>query len=346
MKKTINDSLFFHLREFFTIFLPKQARRSPHTILATQQVWNMLLSFVCAETGKRIETLAFTDLSHEKVMSFLDKMQQMKGWTPSTRNHRLSRIRSFFRYVASVEPILVVHLENLRGIPFQKGVNKSFVLEYMSKEAIATILRQPDPSQRNGLRDLFFLVLMYDSAARDCEMLSLRFCDFDPVRKVVYLLGKGNKPRSVPISENTVQHFYRYAKAFHPEKDEFSPMFYIVRHGNKEQMSDDNVARFISKYGASAKAECSEIPERVYPHLIRKTRSMILYQAGMPLELLAQLLGHVDPAVTLRYAQANNEMKRKAIEGISAVTGSVNPEAEAATWDGNDEMIRRLLGLN
>jgi len=343
--KKIKDNLFSHMREFFTIYLPKQAQRSSHTILATQQVWNMLLSFICNTTGKRVEALAFADVSRENVMSFLDEMQKTKGWTSSTRNHRLARIRSFFVYVANIEPTLVFYLETLRGIPQQKAVNKSFILEYMSKDAITAVLRQPDQSKKIGIRDLFFLVLMYDSAARDCEMLSMRFCDFDPIRKVVYLLGKGNKPRSVPICDDTIQHFNRYARIFHPTNEEIIPMFYTVRHGNKCQMSDDNVARFIGKYGESAKVECSEVPDNVHPHLIRKTRAMILYQSGMPLELLAQFLGHDDPITTLIYARANSEMKRKVINDVSLITGSVNPETEDATWDGNEEMIRRLLGL-
>jgi len=344
--KKIRDNLFSHMREFFTVFLPKQARRSPHTILATQQVWNMLLSFICGKTGKYVEKLTFADLSCGSIQAFLDEMQHKKGWSPSTRNHRLARIRAFFRYVASIEPTLVFYLEDLRGIPQQKDVNKSFVLEYMSRDAITAVLRQPDQSSRTGIRDLFFLVLMYDSAARDCEMLSMRYCDLDPVRRVVYLLGKGNKPRSVPISDDTIKHFKRYAKIFHPDNEATTPMFYTVRHGVKGQMSDDNVARFVSNYGVLAKAECAEVPDNVHPHLIRKTRSMILYQAGMPLELLAQFLGHNDPSVTLVYARADNEMKRKAIEGTFAVTGSVSPEAEAATWVSNEDMIKRLLGLS
>ena len=246
--KKVKDYLFSHLREFFTVFLPKQARRSPHTILATQQVWNMLLSFVCNATEKRVERLTFLDFSRDTVMAFLDEMQQAKGWTPSTRNHRLARIRSFFRYATDIEPTLAIYLEDLRHIPQQKDVDKSFVLEYMSKNAITAVLRQPDLTKRTGLRDLFFMVLMYDSAARDCEMLSMRFCDLDPVGKVVYLLGKGNKPRSVPISDDTIKHFHRYAKAFHPQKDGLAHMFYTTRRGIKGQMSDDNVAKFIRKY--------------------------------------------------------------------------------------------------
>lgn len=341
----LKDNLFSHLREFFTVFLPNQARRSSHTIKATQQVWNMLLAYVCLSTRKRIEHLTFRDLSRENVVHFLDHMQQAKGWSPATRNHRLARIRSFFHYAASIEPTLAIYLEGLRGIPLQKEVNKSFLLEYMSKAAMTAVLRQPDKSQKTGLRNLFFMVLMYDSAARCCEMLSMRFCDFDPIGKVVYLLGKGNKPRSVPLLDDTISHYHRYASVFHPQKDGLVPMFYTIRHGDKGQMSDDNVARFIKQYGVSAKAACSEVPDSIHPHLIRKTRAMFLYQAGMPLELLAQFLGHNDPKTTLIYARADNEMKRIAIERVSSATGSISPDAEEATWDGNEEIIKRLLGL-
>ena len=343
--KKVKDSLFYHIKEYFTIFLPKQARRSPHTILSTQQVWSMLLPFISSITNKRVVDITFADFSRKNVMKFLDEMQKTKGWTPATRNHRLARIRSFFRYVSSIEPTFAFYLEGLKGIPLQKGVNKSFTLEYMSKDATATFLRQPDTSKKTGIRDQFFLVLMYDSAARDCEMLSMQFGDLDPIGKVVCLLGKGNKPRSVPICDETVQHFHKYSKIFHPDKNESIPMFYTIRHGRKGPMSDDNVGRFVNQYGVLAKAECSEVPDKVTPHLIRKSRSMALYQAGMPLELLAQWLGHNDPSTTLIYSRADTEMKRKAIESVETMTGSVSYGTEEATWVDDEEVIKLLLGI-
>ncbi len=72
---------------------------------------------------------------------------------------------------------------------------------------------------------------------------------------------------------------------------------------------------------------------------------MHLYQAGMPLEMLAQFLGDDDLLTTLVYARADNEMKRKAIERAEALTGLVSLKIEEATWVGNEEMIKRLLGL-
>lgn len=110
-------------------------------------------------------------------------------------------------------------------------------------------------------------------------------------------------------------------------------------------MSDDNVARFLKLYGATAKQQCGEAPDRIHPHMFRRTRAMHLYRAGMPLALLSEWLGHENPETSLIYAYADTEMKRQATE---KATGGENPlmsDKEPAIWEGDDEMIRRLYGL-
>jgi len=341
-KKT--DSFIPYLREFFTVYLPKQRNCSPHTITACRQTWNMLLEFTCDSAKKRLEDIVFADFNRISVMSFLDKMENIRNWSPSTRNHRLGCIRTFFRFVSYLEPILVIYLEDLKGIPLKKSIDKSRIMEFMSQEAMAAVLRQPDTSKKMGIRDMFFMVLMYDAAARDCEMLSLHYGDIDVDKRNVYLMGKGSKPRLVPISDDTIQHFYRYAKAFHPDNDDSQLMFYTVRHREKTQMSDDNVARFMKKYGAEARLHCPDVPIKISPHMFRRSRAMHLYRSGMPLALLSEWLGHSNPETTLVYAYADTEMKRKAI--MQAESGaSVKPKADVGMWNGNDDMINRLCGL-
>lgn len=345
MKKEPNNRFIFYLREFFTVYLPKQRNCSPHTIAACQQTWNMLLGYVCTASHKRIENISFMDLSELTIVSFLNEMEETRKWAPSTRNHRLSCIRSFFRFVSCLEPTLVIHLDGLNGIPLKKSINQSRVMEFMTTGEMAAVLRQPDDSKRMGIRDMFFMVLMYDSAARDCEMLGMRFCDLDTEKRTVYLMGKGAKPRLVPINDDTVKHFHRYQKLFHPDSDGTQPMFYTVRRHIKAPMSDDNVLRFIRKYGESAKAEEPGIPERVHPHMFRKSRSMHLYQSGMPLAILSEWLGHEDPETTLIYAYADTEMKRKAIQKAE-VGILVRPAMEPGIWEGNEDLIQRLCGLS
>jgi site-specific recombinase XerD len=307
----------------------------------------MFLNYVCDVSGVKAESLNFSDVNRTAVTKFLDAREIEMGWTPKTRNHRLGTIRSFFRYAASLEPILSYHLEELNGIPSKKSKNKSFTLVFLSKEAMAALLRQPGASKKMGVRDTFFMSLMYDTAARDCEMLSMRLCDLDPDNKTVLLLGKGNKPRVVPITdENTIALYRSYSKLYHSEGDGERPMFYTVRNGKIGNMSDDNVGRFVKKYGNEARKHCPGMPVKIHPHIIRTTRAMHLYQGGMPLEAIALLLGHEDPSVTRVYARADTEMKRKAMEKASSIdSASVGAENEAI-WVGNEEMIKRLCGLS
>lgn len=343
MKKTTNKFVTL-LREFFEVYHPKQRNSSHYTITAMKQTWKMLLSHICMVTRKNVEFISFKDLNRTAITTFLDEMEQQKGWTPDTRNHRLSIIRSFFRYAAGMDPTLVIYLEALKGIPRKKGIDKSRAVEFMTENAMATILRQPDTKKRMGVRDLFFMSLMYDSAARDCEMLAMRLCDIDVNGKIVILHGKGNKIRRVPIEDNTIQQFRVYTKLYHPSLDGAVQMFYTIRHGIKGPMSDDNVAKFMTKYSHRARIDCPEVPENVHPHMFRRSRALHWYRKGMPLAYIAELLGHEKLETTWIYAWADTEMKRKAIEKANAMNTQL-PIETVGKWENNEEMIKRLLGL-
>lgn len=291
-----------------------------------------------------MEDISFQDLNSKTVTDFLEQMEEKRNWTHATRNQRLGCIRSFFRYAASVEPTLVLYLEDLNGIPLKKDTDTSHVMEFMSQEAVKVLLQQPDTSKKLGIRDKFFMVLMYDTAARDCEMLGMHLCDLDATSKTVYLMGKGSKPRLVPVTVNTIKHFKNYIKVYHEGSVGTEPMFYTIHRHQKTPMSDDNVARFIKKYCSEARKFCAEVPENVHPHMFRRSRAMHLYRSGMPLALLAEWLGHENPETTLIYAYADTEMKRKAIEKASG-NSPLNALEETGIWENNEDIIRRLCGL-
>jgi len=132
-------------------------------------------------------------------------------------------------------------------------------VKYMSTDAVTALLATPDPGTRIGLRDQFFIILMYDLAARDAEMLAMTLAmtlaDIDTRRVTVDLLGKGSKPRRLPITSETAQHFGRYAAVFHPSAQPATLMFYTMRNHRPRRMSDDNVARLIRQHAATAKAD-------------------------------------------------------------------------------------------
>ncbi len=118
--KNSQKTLWMHMRPYFTVFLPKQRNASQHTITACQDTWNLFLRYLSSKKGIRLETLGFADIDSSTVVSFLDTMESERNWKPSTRNQRLSCIRSFMHYAACMEPTLYAYAAELDGIPLKK----------------------------------------------------------------------------------------------------------------------------------------------------------------------------------------------------------------------------------
>ena len=193
------------------------------------------------------------------------------------------------------------------------------------------------------------MILMYDTGGRNQELLDLRLSDlhFEGKSPYIVITGKGGKTRLVPVMLKTVEHFKRYAAVFHAELIPTSHLFYTERKGKRYDMSPDTSERFIRKYAIAAHRVYPEVPASLHPHMFRHSRSMHLYRSGMPLVLLAEWLGHAQFTTTLIYANADTEMKRKAIE---KATSKLNPllsgETACIEWEDDETMIRRLYGLS
>lgn len=337
-----NNLFWKKLREYFGVYLPKQRNSSDKTILSCRMSWNLLLRFLLQEKNMRASEIGFETFTAVLITEFLDVMESEKAWKESTRNNRLSCIRSFFKYASYTTPNVYMVYADLCTIPLKKGPDHSRIVEHMPKEAIAAIIACADTSKPKGLRDQFFLTFMYDTAARDGEMLNLKLADINVGNATVCLFGKGSKPRLVPISKSTLLIFERYKILFHRENERDTPLFYTKHRGEKTPMSDDNVARFLKKYAAEARKSNSYVPDNVHPHMFRHSRAMHLYQGGMPLSVLSEFLGHEDPETTLIYAYADTEMKRQAVEKASKESQIFQDKKEFPLWESQD-IIERLM---
>jgi len=214
----------------------------------------------------------------------------------------------------------------------------------LSPEAISCLLRQP-ANTKIGLRDRVIMILLYDSAIRLDELLSLRIQDLVLERKDPYIRvnGKGNKERIVAVTAMTAAHLLEYFRVFHAGiHDKKSLFFYTKIKGQIGKMSEGNVERFIKQYAYQAGQECDNIPENVHPHMFRRTRATILYQSGVELALISRILGHSSIETTKIYATPSMEMMRKAIESVET------PEQlnEKSLWKScSEEDLAKLCGL-
>lgn len=345
----VKDPIMFGLvHDFFQIHLTKMLNRSPNTVIAYREALSALFDFVKADKNISLSEITFEMIDHKMVAKFLDYLETVRGCSVETRNHRLNRIRAFYKYAAKMEPTAVIHRAEILKVPLKKS-QKPDIIEYMSDDAVKAVLSQPDVKTEKGLRDQFLMVLLYDTAARIQEIMDIQLRDFQLERTPKLTLhGKGGKTRVVPIMESTLEHLKNYLSVFHPDENDYSEqfLFYVARHGEKKKMHHDTARRFIFAYGVEAKKKCPDVPDVVHPHLWRHTRSMGLYQRGMDLTLLAQWLGHAKVETTQIYAKADTEQKRRAIANATDENSPLASKLNAERFTiSDDDILKRLYGL-
>jgi len=344
MKKVKDPQLFDTIRTFLQIYLPEIRVRSSNTIKSYRDSLNLFFRFMVIRKGIPLYQVTAEHFSPERILEFLNWLIDERDCSANTRNQRLSCMKTFYRYLAGNNIEMIENLAKVQQIAKIPVPNCSLD-EMLSTDDIKLILRQPDASRKTGLRDQFYMALLYDTGCRDQEILDLRLCDvhINKDAGAIHTTGKGHKFRATPISKDIIRIYRKYIQIFHPDLDKNQYLFYTTRKGIKSKMSDDNMARFMKKYEASARKEKPSLPH-LHPHLFRHARAMHLYQAGMPLSLVGEWLGHSQLETTLIYANADISMKQAALERVIHSENSVFSD-EPFRYKDDDELIKKLYGL-
>ena len=108
------------LQIFFTEYLVAQKRLSIQTIASYRDTFRLLLQFIHRETGIEPVALPVATLDADRVLAFLDGLEKKRHNAITSRNLRLTAIRSFFRMVALREPATVGLATRILAIPMKR----------------------------------------------------------------------------------------------------------------------------------------------------------------------------------------------------------------------------------
>lgn len=183
----MND-FFKAVRGYLLEYLPKQRCCSENTIKSYRNALNLLVEYLRTEKQLTVSHIDFSLFNRNLILEYLDWLENVRNCGATTRNQRLMVIRAFFKYAG-----VALQFE-AKGIPTKKTPGR--IVEFLSEDALQTLLSQPDVRKRTNLRNRFFMTLMYETAARCDELLSMKVRDLrlDVRHPVVYLTGKGTKP--------------------------------------------------------------------------------------------------------------------------------------------------------
>lgn len=284
------------------------------------------LQYVEIEKGRSLSTVRNYDhyisvfLEHTKVKSpkditdsvlreyrlWLNRQQtvKVKGALPTsikkrTQNYYLIALRSFLKYLAkrSIEVIPPERIE------LAKVAERS--IDLINIEELNDLLKSPDTSTLQGLRDRAMMELLFSTGLRVSELCSLPR-DINLKLDEFSIRGKGEKVRVVFLSENAKKWVNEYLKK---RKDMDDALFVQIAEKKKRdtlRLTPRSVERIIKFYAIKA-----GISKKVTPHVIRHSFATDLLRNGADLRSVQMLLGHANIGTTQIYTHiTDSELKK------------------------------------
>ena len=339
-KTEFKERFFSKTKDFLDVFLKKQEDRSSDTVKAYRISLTAFYVYVTVIKGISVMAFRFEDCTYEFVLSYSQYLQEEKGLSNSTVNQRLAAIRSYLRYVADGDISLMQIYMAVEKVPILRIAKLHRPV--IGNDELSTMFAEPK-NTKAGRRDRVILILLFDSAIRVSELTGIVIGDIslDTGHPSIVIHGKGKKTRSISLNKKCAEHLKDYVLHYHrPDAPLDTPLFYTVIHGKMNHMSQRNVERIVKKYADLTRETHPSLPDTVYPHMFRRSRATGLYRDGVPLEMIAAILGHESTETTKRYAIPSADQLREALEK------GQQPDETEKLWSGKEDEIRKRFGLN
>jgi site-specific recombinase XerD len=322
-------------RNYLHDYMPLVRNLSDKSVAAYKQSLKSYLKYLEECMSLSNEDVTFDAFTRETVKNFVVWLKD-RDYSPKSINLKLTAIRSFLEFCSQEDFELRGVYTDVCSIKKLKEPKKP--IQYLQPSATTAILAAFGVATVKHRRNRMMLILLYDTGARVQELAELKVSSLflDATNPYVLVCGKGKKSRNVPLMVRTVQHLRNYLNEFHPEGTE-NPLFYSNLDGKPHKLSTDSISLVLKTAADTARNDCNEVPEKVHCHLIRKTKAMDLYRAGIPLPFIMQLLGHESMSTTSGfYAFATLEMMSDA---MNKATPSL--ESDEKIWKKAD--IEKML---
>lgn len=331
------------LGTFFDRYMPVSVGASPNTIKSYKYAFRLLLEYLYKKHGIAAGDVSFTDLDYEHLTGFLDWLENERHCSVSTKNQRLSALLSFSEYAQNRDfEAAAVFRNNLLKIPVKKG--KKQLRTIFTVPEITILLQMPDETKGTGFRDKVLLSTMYASGARAqeiCDLTVKNICFNSNGTASLVLTGKGSKARKIGIPARCAEMLKQYLShqgiQNRPERHVFSSQ-------TNEHMSISCVEEIFKKYVKAAREQHTDMfmAESYPPHAMRHTTASHMLEAGVPLVVIKNFLGHVSLSSTLIYAEMSQDTTDRHLREWNEKWFNTEP---AGTESGTDNKIPDFLSV-
>ncbi len=278
--------------------------------VSTRNYDNFLKIFTKWLKESKLESLKPHELTPEHIWSYrvyLSRKKDSKGkyTKKTTQNYYLIAVRNLLNYFTEKD---IISLPSDK-IKLPKLTDKDKAIKFLKFDQVEKLMKMPDTSMPEGLRDRAILEVLFSTGARVSELTSLNITQFNVENLIkgkfedqeLSISGKGGSTRTVYFSNRTLKCLADYLKI---RKDMLSPLF--INHKKDESDKDHrltqrSVERLVRKYATMA-----GLPVEATPHTLRHSFATDLLQQGADMRSVQELLGHKNIVTTQIYTHLTN----------------------------------------
>jgi integrase/recombinase XerD len=288
--------------EWFLSHCADHRKLSPHTLKAYKYDLNHFLKFLME--GRKIGIQPFA-INRDIVRRWLGSMTCAK---PRTVRRRLAVIKSMFasfeRYEkTSSNPIAGLRNEVKIGVSLPRTIARSAVRALLNSTRHQTVV-SPNAIRRKT-RDMAIVELLFATGMRVGEAVAINIGHIDTQRLSIFVRGKGNREREIPIVCDAFREALEAQIAIRKSSGASTddPVF-INRRGTR--MSDQSVRAILRRHTSVKTGD-----HRVTPHMLRHTVATLLLEDGADLRHIQRLLGHSSITTTTLYVHVTERSQRR-----------------------------------
>lgn len=285
----------------FLDYISVEKRYSQNTLVSYKKDLEDLLLFISETEG----TEDLKKVDKKIIRNFIVSLSEKKIQKRSI-NRKLSSLRSFYLYLLKIGEIQVSPLETIPSLKFY--AEKQIPISEEEMENLGEIL---ESESENSLEKLIIETL-YQTGMRKSELCNILLEQVDFSKSEIFVKGKGNKQRVVPISENLLKQMREYIAIRKPNED--SGIYFFVRENGKK-LSEKFVYSVVNRY-----LSLITLKKKKSPHILRHSFATHVLNNGAEISKVKKILGHSSLASTQVYTNGN-------IEQLKRVFNQAHPRA-------------------
>lgn len=294
--KTANE-YYLDLRLFFRYLLWEKSTEKKNIDIEDINICSIGLDFVRGITINDI--YSFMIYLNRDRLKYKDRPEYGNGLTAAARARKVSSIRSFFRYLTEKAH----ELDENPAISLNSPKIKKSLPKHLSFGESAELLSIVDGQYKE--RDYCILTLFLNCGLRVSELVGLSVGDVRDDSMIV--TGKGNKERVVYLNHACIDAISAYLPV-RPSSAALDRNAMFISRQNR-RISVKTVQWLVKKYIALAGLD----PNRYSVHKLRHTAATLMYQNGVDVRTLQEVLGHESLDTTRIYTHVDNSQMRQAV---------------------------------